>query len=392
MNAEVPRKDIFQSQKIKRGFYTGVTLSLLLCGITLWFNLREVSAQKNNVAKVMIAVPVKGEHGQSVVNGALLAFDDFRTVNGRKVVPVVVDTGNSSGVSVATQEVATAHSAAADRQVMAYIGPLDDENVQAVTPILNTSYVVNVPVASAQQMQQSEQSSARAKLFPTHFRSTIRVMPNEIAGEHALVNVMETLKLQDIVIVSNDEPQDNRDARISYIAPSKITPASLKKSAGVYFDLSPNDPNLATVLKQFTDSSIPLIFNAEFDHTSQIFITGQQLANPIYVITLGGNEAIARRDAPEFTSRFNEKYDTDPDTYALAGYDAAAAIIEIMRNTSSVTRGAYMTALAQLSSFTGSYQKMFLNIQGEVKNNTVTLYRVNDESFDYITSYIYEHE
>ncbi|HEY1041631.1 MAG TPA: hypothetical protein VGE63_02820 [Candidatus Paceibacterota bacterium] len=394
MNTEVPRKDFFESQKIKRGFYTGVTLSLLLCGVTLWFNLREVSAQRNNIAKVVIAVPVHGEQGQSVIDGVRLAFDDFSVVNGRKVVPEIVDTGNISGVSVAAQEVQAAQDATRDGRVIAYIGPLDEMNVQAVTPILNTSYIVNIPTASATDVYHTDQSNSAmtTKIFPTGFRSSIRVVPNETVEEYALQNIVETLKLQGLVAVSNNELHQETGLGITQVTPQSFLVSSLKKGTGVYIGLSPNDPTLPNILKQLATTSIPIIFNHEFNRTSQIFITGQQLTNPIYVIGLGGNEAVARRNAPEFTARFNKKYNTDPDKYALAGYDAASAIIEIMRNTSSVSRGAYMTALARLKSFNGSYQRNFLDTQGEIKNNMVTLYQLNDESLDYVTSYIYEHQ
>jgi branched-chain amino acid transport system substrate-binding protein len=175
------------------------------------------------------SVPLDGAaepEGQAVLNGAQLALNQIggRIGHFRIRIRVLDDATATAGRWDPGQTEADARIAAADRTTIGYIGDLESGASAISIPLLNREGIAQIsPTSTAVGLTSDAPGSSPGepeKYYPTGVRTFARVVPNDLVGAAAQVNLEQELGCTR-TYVAEDEEVDGVDFATTFQAAAK---------------------------------------------------------------------------------------------------------------------------------------------------------------------------
>jgi branched-chain amino acid transport system substrate-binding protein len=102
-------------------------------------------------------------------------------------------------------------------------------------------------------------------------------------------------------------------------------------------------------------------------------------------ITFGGLPAKELKGAgAEFVKRYMEKFGKEPEGYAVYGYEAARVLLDAIDRADTKDRAAILAAVAATKDFTGPLGTWSFDLNGDTTNRTMSVNTVKNGKFEFV--------
>ncbi|MBA4066381.1 MAG: branched chain amino acid ABC transporter substrate-binding protein [Isosphaera sp.] len=372
-------------------------------------------AQKKETITIVSSMPRTGAaKGQTdaISNAIKLAIADRE-----KDFPVAVEYWDYDNASVisgtweAKFEAGNAREAAADKDVVAYIGPYNSGAAKVSMPILNEAGLVQVSPACTWPGLTKKIKGNEASGEPGVYRKSgkitfCRVVPHDfVQGAQAAAFVAQELKAKTVYVLDDKELYGSgvadafevrcKDLGVKVLGRESVDPRARdyrKLVAGiraispdvVYFGGTSQSggPQVAKDLKA-AGVTFPLVVPDGCYEEAFIQGAGKDAVNGRVYATIGGVDPSQLKGAgADFVKRYKEKYKADPEAYAVYGYEAAAVVLEAIRKVGKKDREAIRQAVLATKDFDkGILGKWSFDADGDTSLQQVTVSKVEDGKF-----------
>jgi branched-chain amino acid transport system substrate-binding protein len=368
-----------------------------------------------NTIVIVSSLPRTGSaKGQTdtMVNGIKMAIDEF----GGKVgdFPILLqdkdDAEASSGQWTAAAETANANAAANDKDVMVYIGPYNSGAAAVSMPILNKAGLVMIsPAATATGLtKKNPDNKDEPDIYrPTGKLSFCRVVPtDDKQGPVAARFLAEQKKMRVYVLNDNERYGEGiakefeagaRKYGLTVMGNEKINVAQqefgslmtkIKNSKegppdAIYFggttqskggqiakDMIKTIPNCVLIVpdgcyeKAFIDSA------------------GTNLEGRVFATFGGRDPSSLTGPGKAFVDKYREKYKTEPEVYAIYGYEAAKLALATIKKVNKKDRDAIREAILATKDFSeGAIGTWSFDADGDISAQIFTISKIEGGKF-----------
>jgi len=316
-----------------------------------------ISLSDTEEIKIAISVPLAGTAGASIKNSIELAFGEVNyTIDDFKVELLVLDGGDETGAWSDEIEKNNAETAAADPDVLAYMGTYNSGAAKISIPILNRANIVQIsPANTWPGLTKTGFAPGEPGIFyPTGQRNYFRVCTtddnqgpagaiwaNELGfssvyviddGEAYGVGVAGLFKRKalsiGIDVVGNstlsDEPRSRREIldKVKQHEPDLI----------YYGGTTPG--GIAPFLQEIDALEIDVKIMGPDGIAGQDFIdlVGVDIAEGVYATTIGVSALnIDREEAYRFNELYSSTYGSDAGPFAVLAYESAQVLIAALK-------------------------------------------------------------
>ncbi|HYH67772.1 MAG TPA: branched-chain amino acid ABC transporter substrate-binding protein [Urbifossiella sp.] len=373
------------------------------------------AARPPGVVKIVSSLPRTGSaqrQTDAIVNAIRLAIDEVRgTVAGLRVEYEDADDATAAaGYWDAAREAAIARAAAADREVVAVIGPYNSGAAKVSMPILNEAGVVQItPAATYPGLTKKVAGGAdgEPEIYRPARRITFcRVIPtDDVQGGLAAKFAATDLKATTAVIlhdgelygrgVASDFAAGCRGNQVRVLATVAIDPTAADYAPTartvrghdpdvVFFGGTSQSggPALARALAAARVRG-PLLVPDGCYEEGFLRATGAEALNGRCYATIGGAEIsqLGTRGAA-FLRAYRDRFKIDPEGYAIYGYEAAKVVLAGIRTAGSADREAVRKAVLGTRDFeAGVLPRWSFDAAGDTTLKQITVSRVTDGRF-----------
>jgi branched-chain amino acid transport system substrate-binding protein len=348
----------------------------------------------------------------SVVNSIRLCLDDaVWQVGGARIVYDDRDDGSEERGSWDPElEAANAGRAAADSDVLAYIGTLDADAAPYALPILNragpllmvspcnTYPGLTKPVSFAPEQPQV--------FYPTGKRNYARTAMSDDLQALGAAQWAHELGAEGVYVLHDDEPYGRgvaepfaeacRGLGLTVLA----GPEAITRRAGDYRALAKGirksgcdlvyyggiiQSGAGALWRDIREAlpGVPMLApDAIFERA---FLTDAGVAAERTLITFGGvPPALLEGEGRRFYERYKRIYGLEPESYAASTYDAVSVILKAIETVGRRDRGAITEAVLATRDHEGLLGRWSFDENGDIDLSTITRIDVRDGDFAYL--------
>lgn len=386
------------------GIAAGSLASLAGCG----------SSSSANVIKIVSSMPRTGSaQGQTdtIANGIRMAIEEYGgEIAGMKIEYLDWDDADASSQQwTAELETNNANKAAADADVMAYIGPYNSGAAKKSMPILNDAGVLQVSAAVThtgltKKVDGGDPSEPNV-YRPSGKLNFGRVCPaDDVQGPLAVDFAKDELKAKTIFILDEKAlygqglaalvtkrcqelgiqilGHDSINTKQNEFRALMLT-IKAKNPDVVYFGGTTQDKG-GQIAKDMRDAGIkcPLIVPDGCYEKKFIESAGEENLKDCYV-TLGGlDPSLLKGPGAEYVKKYKEKYGKDPEAYSVYGYEAAKVVLEAIKKVGKKDRGEILKACLATKDFDkGALGKWSFDANGDISIQNMTISKVEGGTF-----------
>jgi len=370
-----------------------------------------------NTIVVVSSLPRTGSaKGQTdtMVNGIRMAIDEY----GGKVgdFPILFqdkdDAEASSGQWTAAAETANANAAVNDKDVMVYIGPYNSGAAAVSMPILNKAGLIMIsPATTATGLtKKNPDNKDEPEIYrPTGKVNFCRVVPtDDKQGPVAARFIAEELKKKRVYILNDNERYGEGIAKefeggarqygLTVMGNEKINVAQqefgslmtkIKNSDGgppdaIYFGGTTQSKG-GQIAKDMIKTIPGCVLVVPDGCYEKAFIdsAGINLEGRVYV-TFGGRDPSSLTSGPgkAFVDKYREKYKTEPEAYAVYGYESAKVALAAIKKVNKKDRDAIREAVLATRDFTeGAIGTWSFDENGDISAQIFTISKVEGGNF-----------
>lgn len=369
-----------------------------------------------NTIVIVSSLPRTGSaKGQTdtMVNGIKMAIDEYDgKVGDFKILFQDKDDAEaSSGQWTAAAETANANAAVNDKDAMVYIGPYNSGAAAVSMPILNKAGIAMIsPAATATGLTKK---NADNKDEPDIYRPSgklnfTRVVPtDDLQGPIAARFIAEELKKKRVYVLNDNERYGEGIAKefeagarkfgLTVLGSEKINVAQqefgslmtkIKNSEGgppdaIYFGGTTQSKG-GQVAKDMIKTIPGCVLVVPDGCYEKAFIdsAGAGLESKVYV-TFGGQDPTALKGAGKaFVEKYKEKYKTDPEAYAVYGYEAAKVALAAIKKVNKKDRDAIREAILGTKNFSeGAIGTWSFDENGDTTAQIFTISEIKNGNF-----------
>ncbi len=375
--------------------------------------------KKENVLRIVSSLPRTGSaQGQTdtIVNGIRMAMDEYNNeLFGNKLVHKDMDDATAAqGQWDAGKEADNAREAAADKDVMVFIGPYNSGASMVSQPILSEAGLLQVsPAATWPGLtkkvpgNQKDEPAVHRKDGKINF---CRVCPTDfVQGPLSAVFAKEVLGVKKVYILDDKELYGNGIAGLF-----KKKCEELGVTVLGHESIVASQKNFKTVIAAVRGTNPDLLY---FGGTSQsggpqiaIDMKGEGLKCPLMVpdgcyekafidgagadtfsavpcyATIGGYDpgqmVAAGGNGAAFVKRYKEKYGKDPEAYAVYGYEACKVFLEGAKAVGKKDRAEILKAVLATKDFDkGAVGKWSFDADGDTSLRVLTISKIEGTNF-----------
>jgi branched-chain amino acid transport system substrate-binding protein len=382
-------------------------------------------AQPKEKVKIVSSLPRTGSaRGQTntIVNGIQMAIDEFGgEVAGMKIEYSDWDDATAgSGSWAAEAETANAQKAAADPDVMAFIGPYNSGAAKVSMPLLNEAGLLQISPAvtwpgltkKVPGVEPNEPDVYRPAKKVTFCRvcTTDDVQGGESARWAKLEKDKGGLGIKRVYILDDKElygqgiakifAQTCREIGVEVIDHESINVTS-NEFVSLMTKIKGTNPDLlyfggttqskgGQIAKDMARVGLTCPMMAPDGCYEQAFIesAGADVLNNRCYITIGGTDPSKLTGAgAEFVKKYKEKFQKDPEAYAVYGYEAAKVVLEKIKEVGKKDREAIVKAVISTKDFDkGALGQWSFDENGDISLQKLTISKVVDGKITPVTS------
>ena len=372
---------------------------------------------KNRV-KIVTSMPRTGSaqsQTDAIVNGIQMAIDDYGgEIAGMQLQHVDMDDATASGGRWdAGMEMDNARQAIADKDVMVFIGPYNSGAAKVSMPLLNEAGLLQISPAATwpglTKKVPGDEKSGEPDIYRKSGKITFcRVCPtDDTQGPLTAEFVAKVLKAKTVFILDDKElygagiaglfhkrcdalgikvlghenivpKQSNYQATIRSIMPQKPDVLYLGATS------QSGAPQIAIDMKGL-GLNCPLIVPDGCYEKAFIDGAGADTFKALTCYaTIGGKDPsqMTTGAGAEFVKKYKEKYKTDPEAYAVYGYEAAKVFLEAVKKVGTKDREAIRKAVLETKDFDkGALGKWSFNADGDTTLQELTISKIVDGKF-----------
>ena len=366
-----------------------------------------------NLLKVVSSLPRTGSaQGQTdtIVNGIKMALEEAAGTVGslRFDYEDRDDATAAAGGWDGTVEAANARGAAADPNVMVFIGPYNSGAAKQSIPELNDAGLVQIsPACTAIELTKPVEgdTSGAPGIYRKKGVTFCRVCPNDILqGTGSAQFVFEDLKARKVYILDDTEVYGRGIANMFEKKAKELGMTVLGhegivttqndfvqlmtkiRAAGpdaVYFGGTTQSKG-GQVVKDMkgVGLNVPVVVpDGCYENAFIESVGAQNLAN-VYA-TMGGFDPSKLTGAgAEFVKKYKAKYGKDPEAYAIYGYEAGKVFTEAVKKVGRKDRQAIREAVLATKDFTaGALGKWSFDADGDTTLEVLTISKIENGKF-----------
>jgi branched-chain amino acid transport system substrate-binding protein len=368
-----------------------------------------------NVVKIVSSLPRTGSaKGQTntIVNGIQMAIDDYGgEIAGMKIEYSDWDDATAAaGQWAAEAEKANAQKAAADPDVMAYIGPYNSNAAMVSMPELNEAGLLQLsPACTWPGLTKKIRGVAPDE--PEKYRPTKKITfcrvctTDDLQGPLAAEFAKEELKVKRVYILDDKElygqglanlfRQHCEEIGITVIGQEGINVTSIE-FGGLMTKIKGQNPDLVyfggttqskggQIAKDLVKSGMKCPMLAPDGCYEQAFIESagaDNLNGRCYVSIVGLDPKQLTGKGGEFVKRYKDKNQKDPEAFAVYGYEAGKVILEAIKKVGSKDREKIREAVLATKDFTaGALGNWSFDENGDTTLRQVTVSVVREGQF-----------
>jgi len=311
------------------------------------------------------------------------------------------DATAAAGKWDAGQEAANANKAVADPAVLAYIGTFNSGAAKISIPILNAADLVMVsPANTYPGLTKPGKGEANEPdvYYPNGKRNYTRVVPADDIQGAAAANWAKTLGVASVYVLDDTELYGkgvadvfNKSAAalgLKVLGQESIDPkaADYRALAAKVLDLKPDlvyfggitQNNAGQLLKDLRAEGFKGKFMGPDGINEKAFIeaAGADVAEGTYM-TLGGLPVGELTGAGKaWYEAYKAKFNSEPEAYAVYGYEAANVIVAAIEKSCKADRAAIRDAVFATKDFDGVLGKWSFDANGDTSITSMSGYQV----------------
>jgi branched-chain amino acid transport system substrate-binding protein len=375
-----------------------------------------LQAQQAPRIKLVSSLPREGGdkiQTDTIVNAIRMALDEVGgQVAGFPLVYLDLDDATPArGKWDASQEAANANQAVNDPDVMVYLGTFNSGAAKISIPILNQANLVMISPANTYPgltKPGKGQGNEPDVYYPTGVRNYARVVPADDLQGAVAANWAKDLGAQTVYVLDDTELYGAGIARvftdtarqigltvaggpegIDPQAPDYRALANKIKAANpdlVYFGgiTSNNAGKLWKDLRTALGTDVKLMGPDGIDETAFLEAAGQEAAEGTFV-TFGGLPPDQYSGAAaDWLQRYRSRFQSDPEVYAIYGFEAARAALDAMNRAGVKDRAAIRDAVFATQNFEGVLGTWSLDPNGDTSLTTMSGQQVIGGKFQFV--------
>jgi len=361
--------------------------------------------------KIVSSLPRTGSSkGQSdtVVNAIKqrLDQDNNQVCNGQFKISYedMDDATAAAGKWDPTQEANNANKAAADADVMVYIGTFNSGAAKVSIPILNQAGLVMISPANTNVgLTKPFEPGEPDKYYPTGKRNYTRVVPADDLQGAAGANWAKALGAKSVYILHDTETYgkglaDVFRAKVKELGLEEKGYEGIDKKAQDYKalgtkikDANPDlvylggitQNNAGLLLKDLRSAGYQGKFMAPDGVYEQAFIEAAGEAAEGAYITFGGiPPSKLTGKGKEWYDAYKAKFGSEPEGYASYGYEATSVALNAINKVCKKDRAAILDAVFATKDFQGVTGTFSIDKNGDTTSTTMSGFQVKDGKFD----------
>ena len=370
------------------------------------------------VIRIVSSLPRTGSaKGQTntIVNGIQMAIEDYNGKIGSFKIEYSDwdDATAAAGAWDGPTEKANAQKAVADPDVMAYIGPYNSNAAKISMPELNESGLVQISPAVTWPGLTKKIKGVAAdepeKYRPAKRKTFCRVCTtDDLQGPLAADFAKEVLKVKRVYILDDKElygeglaklfKQQCEAIGIEVVGHEGINTSSIE-FGGLMTKIKGLNPDLlyfggttqskgGQIAKDMVNVGLKCPMLAPDGCYEQAFINSagaDNLNGRCYVSIVGLDPAQLTGKGAEFVKRYKEKHKTDPEAFALYGYECAKVVLEAIKKVNKKDREEILKAVLATKNFTagavGGTEGWGFDANGDTTLRQVTISGVENGKF-----------
>ena len=373
---------------------------------------------KGNTIKIVSSLPRTGSaQGQTdtIVNGIKMAIDKYNgEVAGMKLVHQDMDDATAAqGQWDAGKEADNAREAVGDKSVMVYIGPYNSGAAKVSMPLLNEAGLLQISPAATwpglTKKVPGQESSGEPDIYKKSGKITFcRVCPtDDMQGPLTAQFIAKKLKAKTAYVLDDKELYGAGIAGLfkaeceklgikvlghQSIVTSQVNFKTLMKEIAalkpdvLYFGgtTQSKGPQIAIDLKGESGLTCPLFVPDGCYEEAFIRAAGPDVLNGRVYATIGGKDPslLTSEAGADFVKKYKEKFQKDPEAYAVYGYEAAMVFLAAVEKVKKADREELRKAVLETRDFDkGALGKWSFDENGDTTLQELTISLIQNGKF-----------
>ena len=390
----------------------GLIISLLLpvtggCG--------QPTEGRPNVIKIVSSLPRTGSaraQTDTIVNGIRMALEEADMQVGEFTLEYDDwdDATAAQGQWTAEAEARNANRAVSDPDVMAYIGTYNSGAAKVAMPILNRASLLMIsPANTSVELTKPELAGPNETkgYRPTGKVTYFRVIPTDDLQGSAGAEWAKEMGVKSVYVLHDNQVYGKglatffraqcEEIGITVLGEDGID-TNIQDFKPLMFGIKAQNPDLiyfggTTQSKagQIAKDLIAAGLNAKLmvpdGCYEEVFISsaGAENVNDRCFVTFGGLPPDQMKGAgAEFVEKYRKKYDSDPEAYAVYGYECAKVVIEAIRQDGKKDRAAIVEACQSLKSFEAALGPYSFDENGDTTLRQMSGVTIRDGKFEFV--------
>ncbi|MBI2941640.1 MAG: branched-chain amino acid ABC transporter substrate-binding protein [Chloroflexi bacterium] len=373
-------------------------------------------AGRSDVIKVVSSLPrTGGSKGQSdtIVNAIKMAIDEAGATVGSFMIEYEDwdDASAATGKWDAAKEADNANRAAADPDIMVYIGTFNSGAAKISIPILNKANLLMISPANTypgltKVVDGAVEQSEPAVYYPSGIRNYCRVVPSDELQGGAAANWAKEMGAQTVGVLDDTElyghgiavvfAQKAMNLGMKVVGPQGIDPkapdyrslALQLKSGGVdlVFFGGITDNNAGKLWQDLRSVLGPNVMLMGPDGIfEESFTKAAGPASEGTYITFGGVPAQRLTgQGADWYKNYKDKFNTEPEAYAAYGYESAAVVLKALAQAGKKDRETIRAAALATKDFQGVLGTWSFTNTGDTTLTTMSGNMVKGEKFEFV--------
>ncbi len=395
--------------KLKKGL--SPVIVLLLAGILFSVFLSGClkTEPESETIKIVTSLPTGGTKiAQSILNGIELALEETDyAVNGHNIELIVEDGGDENGIWHKNIEEDIANRAAADEDVMIYLGPYNSGAAKVSIPITNKAGLAHISATNTWPglTQPGFLSGEPGIFYPTGIRNYFRVVPTDaLQGPVGAIWAKE-LGSKNVYIFDDGDDYGIGIANLFGTIAEEIglnifgretvaeTPQDIINQLTqlknqdidlIYFG-GLTVSGAVPLAKGIFETDLGVMFMAPDGIMEQDFIDqAGNAAEGAYVTTVGvpPKELIKLTEkSREFYDNYYAKYKMEPETFSAFGYEAMKVALLAIERASTKDRTQILEEVSKIENYDGLFGVWSFDHNGDTTLTIISGSRVQKGNF-----------
>jgi branched-chain amino acid transport system substrate-binding protein len=321
------------------------------------------------------------------------------------------DATAAAGQWTAEAEAANANKAVEDADVMVYIGTFNSGAAKVSIPILNEANLVMISPANTYPgltKPGKGEPNEPDVYYPNGTRNYARVVPADDLQGAAAANWAKSLGATSVYILDDAQLYGKGIADVFNATATEIglevlgqesidgKAADYRALAAKILDLNPDlvyyggitQNNAGQLLKDLRGEGYEGNFMGPDGIYEQAFIdaAGADIAEGVYVTFGGVPPAQLEGKGAEWYTSYKEKYGSEPEVYAVYGYEAANVALAAINSVCEKDRAAIRDAVFATADFDGVLGTWSFDANGDTSLTTLSGAQITGGSFEFVST------